>query len=660
VLLLALAHWAWPRGTVVAVWPRLKSMGQRVTLASGATALAAVGGMIGTGLFINHNIKVLNTYQTADEREAQTADYERKYLKYETLPRPVVTDVEFNVDIYPDDRRMDVRGHYLLRNDTQAPITELHVRQGDETVDFIGLELGGATLAEHDKTFDHRIYRFDTPLAPGATTRLDFTSRIWRRGFANGAAATDIVDNGTFVNNFVFAPTIGMNRQDLLQDRTERRRQGLPDELRTARLEDTSAQSENYIRADWVNSRITISTASDQVPIAPGNKVSDVVKDGRRTAVFASPAPILNFFSVQSARYAVAEDMFGDIQLSVYHDPRHAWNVPGMLTAMKASLGYFTENFGPYQFGYARIIEFPGYESFAQAFAGTMPYSESIGFAANVSDPDTIDYVSYVTAHELGHQYWAHQVVGGDMQGSTLLSETLAQYSALMVMQELYGPDKIRRFLKYELDQYLNGRKADVLDEQPLLRVENQGHIHYRKGAVAMYLLQHRLGEDAVNRALARLVERYKFKPAPYPRSLDLIAELRKEATTPEQQALITDLFQKITIYDLKAKEAVTKQMADGRWSTRITIEAGKFYADGKGKETLARLAESIEVGVFTARPEAGAFDTADVLSMKRMPIRAGRQVIEVVTAKKPMFAGVDPYNFYIDRNSDDNQVTVN
>ncbi len=659
VLLLVLSHWAWPRGTVVAVWPRLQGIGRRITLASGATALAAVGGMVATGLVINQNIKVLNSYQTADEREAQTADYERKYLKYETLPRPVITDVVFDVAVFPEERRMAVTGHYLMRNETATPIRELHVRQGDDSVEFTRLDIAGARLAKLDTTFDHRIYRFDTPLAPGATTRLDFTSTVWRRGFSNGAAATDIVDNGTFANNSTFAPIIGMDRSVLLQDRTERRRQGLPDELRTAKLEDTSAQGENYIRADWVNSRITVSTAADQTPIAPGNKVSDTVKDGRRTAVFASPAPILNFFSVQSARYAVAEDRFGDVRLSVYHDPRHEWNVPAMLKAMKTSLGYYTKNFGPYQFGYARIIEFPGYSSFAQAFAGTMPYSESIGFAADVRDPETIDYVSYVTAHEAAHQYWAHQVVGADMQGSTLLSETLAQYSALMVMKQLYGEDKIRRFLKFELDRYLAGRQSDVLDEQPLIRVENQQYIHYRKGSVAMYLLQRRLGEAAVNRALARLVIKYKFKNAPYPRSLDLIAELRKEAKTPEQQALITDLFEKITIYDLKAKEAVTKRTADGKWTTRITIEAGKFTADGKGKETPAKLAESIEVGVFTARPETGAFDTANVLSMKRLPIRAGKQVIEVETAKKPLFAGIDPYNFYIDRDSDDNLVPV-
>lgn len=659
VLLLCLAHWLWPRGSVVAVAPRIKGAPARITRTSGGVALAAVGAMVGTGAVIHHNIKVLNTYRTSDEAEARLANYERAYLKYETLPRPVVTDVAFDVAIDPAARRMDVTGHYLLRNDSGQPIREVHIRQGDSDVRFTRLDLAGASLAKHDTFFAHRIYRFATPLAPGAATRLDFASVVHRRGFANDGVETDIVANGTFVNNFTFAPIIGMDRRGLLADRTERRRQGLPAELPMARLEDARAQGENYIRADWVNSRITISTVADQVPIAPGNKVSDTVKDGRRIAVFQSPAPILNFFSVQSARYTVAEKRVGDVVLSVYHDPRHAWNVPAMLKAMETSLGYFTANFGPYQFGYARIIEFPGYSSFAQAFAGTMPYSESIGFAADVRDPDTIDYVSYVTAHEFGHQYWAHQVVGGDLQGATLLSETLAQYSALMVMKQLYGEDKIRRFLKYELDRYLAGRKSDILDEQPLLRVENQPYVHYNKGSLAMYLLQHRLGEDAVNRALSRVIARYKFKGAPYPRSLDLVTELRREATTPEQQALITDLFETITLYDLKAKSAKATRNADGTWTTRIMVEAGKFTADGKGAETPARLAENIEVGLFTARPGQGAFGRANVLTMERKPLRDGRQEIAVVSKAKPSFAGVDPYNYYIDRNADDNLVTV-
>ena len=306
-----------------------------------------------------------------------------------------------------------------------------------------------------------------------------------------------------------------------------------------------------------------------------------------------------------------------------------------MLNAMGTALDYYRAHFGPYQFNYARIVEFPGYASFAQAFAGTMPYSELIGFNANTDDPEKIDLTTYVVSHEMAHQYWAHQVIGADMQGGTMTSETLAQYSALMVMKHLYGPDKIRRFLKYELDNYLQSRQGEVVEEVPLERVENQAYIHYRKGAVVMYLLQERLGEDAVDRALARFLARFRFKGAPYERSVDLIDEFRKEAKTPEQQQLITDLFEKITLYDLKVTDASTRKDGDG-WTTTLTVAADKYYADGKGDETKTSLAEPIEVGLFTARPGLGAFSAKDVIVMGREPVRSGVQKIILHSKAKP------------------------
>jgi len=227
-----------------------------------------------------------------------------------------------------------------------------------------------------------------------------------------------------------------------------------------------------------------------------------------------------------------------------------------------------------------------------------------------------------------------------------------------MVMKRLYGPDKIRRFLKYELDGYLSARKGEAVEELPLERVENQAYIHYRKGAVAMYLLQERLGEAAVNRALARFVAKFRFKGAPYLRSTDLIDEFRKEAKTAEQRQLIADLFEKITLYDLKVKEAVTRKEGDG-WTTTLTVTAGKYYASGKGKERPAKLSDAIEVGLFTARPELGAFSTKDVVLLKREPLHDGTQRLTLHSKAKPLFAGVDPYNFYVDRNSDDNLIAV-
>jgi ABC-2 type transport system permease protein len=654
VILIVIAHLLWPRGTDLALGTRFRKIRERLTVAPIAIAGAAAVVMAVTGAYAYQNIKVINPYLTSDEVEKMTADYERKYLRYEDLPRPTVTNVKLDLQLYPKERRLMAVGRYDLRNDSGAPISEIHIRQGNRDTEFLKLDVAGASLASNDKDFQYRIYRFATPLAPGATTTMTFASRLWRRGFRASSPATDIIENGTFANNADFAPLIGMSRQGLLSDRTQRRRQGLPAELRMAKLEDLKATKENYVDADWVMSDITLTTDAGQVPIAPGSKVSDTTANGRRTAHFVSNAPILHFFSVQSADYKLAERDHNGVKLSVYYNDGHDWNVQKMLKAMGTSLDYYRANFGPYQFDYARIIEFPGYSSFAQAFAGTMPYSESIGFVANTDDPEKIDFTTYVIAHEIAHQYWAHQVIGANMQGGTLTSETLAQYSALMVMRKVYGPDKIRRFLKYELDQYLASRKGEAVEEVPLNRVENQQYVHYRKGSVAMYLLQERLGEDAVNRALSRFLARFRFKGAPYLRSVDLIDEFRKEAKTPEQQQLITDLFDRITLYDLKVTEASTRKQGND-WLTTLTVGASKYYATGKGVETKAKLSEPIEVGLFGARPGLDEFSGKDVILMQRQPLRDGSQKIVLRSRRKPTFAGVDPYNFYIDRNSDDN-----
>jgi aminopeptidase N len=451
-----------------------------------------------------------------------------------------------------------------------------------------------------------------------------------------------------------------MDRNGLLTDRVKRRKYGLPSELRMAKLEDRSAQARNPTSgAGWITSDITVSTDAGQTPIAPGAKVSDVTTGGRRTARFVTTAPILAFFSVQSAAYAEKSLDADGVKLTVFHDPKHAYNVDRMLKAMKLALDYYRANFGPYQFDHARIVEFPGYATFAQAFAGTMPYSESIGFLADARDEDEIDYVTYVTAHEVAHQYWAHQVIGADMQGSTVLVETMAQYSAMMVMKKLYGEDKMRRFLKYELDNYLRSRGGEAIEELPLQRVENQGYIHYRKGSLVMYLLQDRLGEDRVNAILADFIRQHRFKGAPYPRSVDLVDGLKSLARDNSERQLVADLFERITIFDLKARDATTRKLADGRWETLMTVDAGKFHADGKGKETATPLSDLIDVGLFEARPGIGKFSKADVDLFERRPIRSGEQQIRLVSKRKPAFAGVDPYNKYIDRNSDDNVVAV-
>ena len=657
LVMAVLAHLLWRRGTETRLTPRLKALPRRAISGAGALGLAGILTSAATGGYLYNQMNVENTYRNTDTLEAMVADYEKEYLQYADLKQPSITDVTLAIDLYPAERRMEASGSYALINDTGAPVETLHVRLFDENAQLLEVDVPGATLESNDETYKHRIYRFDTPLAVDETASLTFKTRIWHKALSTSGYGTRMVENGTFLNNSEFAPQIGMNAQGLLTDRATRRSYGLEPELRPAKLEDPKGLEHNYVRADWVNSDITVTTSADQVPIAPGKRISDVTEGDRRIARFQSTAPVLNFFSVQSSDYEVMKRMSDEVELQVYYDPQHPYNAERMVDALDASLGYYRANFGPYQFDHARIIEFPGYDSFAQAFAGTMPYSEAIGFLANLADPGEIDYVTYITAHEAAHQYWAHQLVAAEQQGGPMFLESLAQYSALMVMKEMYGEDQMRRFLKYELDSYLSARGSETLEELPMERSENQGYIHYRKGSVVMYLLQDRLGEDRVNAMLAGLLDRFRFKGRPYAGAKDLVDGFYSLARNDDERALIRDLLQKITVYDLKAEEATVKELDDGRFETTITIAATKFYADGEGVETEAPLDDIIEVGVFTERPGAGVFASENVLLMERRPITSGTQSVRVVTRERPTWVGIDPYNKYVDRNSDDNLV---
>jgi ABC-2 type transport system permease protein len=659
VMLAVLAYALWRRGTTVALRPRLERV--RTRLRGGALALfgAATLAWIGCGAFIYYNTNILNRYVTASEHDAILARFEQQFLRYETLPQPRITAVTLDVQLYPRDTRAVTTGSYRLQNRTPAPITALHVTY-PERVTLDRLELAGATVDQAWPEYHYRIYKLDPAMQPGEIRELRFATTLAERGFPNGEPLTRIVANGTFLDNSEITPDIGVSRNGLLKDRAKRRKYGLPPDLRPPTLEDDRGRARNEFIAssDWVDADITVTTDADQTPIAPGYTLSDTTANGRRTAHFKPDAPINHFFSVQSARYEVRRDRWQGVDLAVYFHPGHGYNVDRMLKAMAASLALFSEQFSPYQFRQARILEFPAYATFAQSFANTIPYSESIGFIARLDDPAKVDIVSYVTAHEIAHQWWGHQLVPSNQQGASMLVESFAQYSALLVMEHMYGKDQIRRFLKYELDRYLRSRGGEVVEELPLARVEEQPYIHYQKGSLVMYWLKEVVGEAKVNRALAALLTQYAFKAAPYPNTLDFLRLLRAEAG-PEHDALITDLFERITLVDARATGASAVQRPDGKYEVTLAVDARKLYADGKGVESEAPLNELFDIGVFTAEPGTPGFTAGSVLHMERQLIHTGQQTVTIVVDQRPAYAGVDPYNKRIDRNSDDNLTAV-
>lgn len=343
--------------------------------------------------------------------------------------------------------------------------------------------------------------------------------------------------------------------------------------------------------------------------------------------------------------------------IEIYVDKKHGYNTDRMITSVQKSLDYYTTQFTPYQHKQVRILEFPGYQSFAQSFANTIPYSEGIGFIADLRDKDDIDYVFYVTAHEMAHQWWGHQVIGANVQGASMLMESLSQYSALMVMEKEYGRDKMRRFLRYELDRYLSGRGGEAIEELPLARVEGQQYIHYNKGSLVFYRLRDELGEEALNRALKRYLQDKGYQQAPFTTSSELLAYIRAEAPQ-DKQALITDLFEKIVFYDNRVTQATAVKRPDGQWDVTMQLHLAKLESDGKGKESARAYDEPVEIAIFARAPGAKEKDEKVVFTDKRM-LSGSDPVITITVKEKPFEVGVDPYNKMIDRVSRDNRKEV-
>jgi hypothetical protein len=654
LLLLLAANLLWPRGTDQGLVARFRNVRLgRASIAVVALAFLMFGG---TGTWIVYNTLVLNTFTTEAELERRLADYEKRYFRFARLPQPSVAAVKLDVSLYPDELRAEVRGSYRLVNATSQLIHRVHLRLMNPDLQIAALDVQGARLEHNDPEANYRIYRLDRPMQPGEQRSLSFHTLRQQQGFRADGNEMKLAPNGTIVDTLALTPRIGMSDAGLIEDPATRRRHGLPETPPFPRLGDTAATDlvPSGPDAGFTAMDIIVSTSADQVPLSSGRRVSDRIIDGRRIARFVSDAPTKNLVPIQSARFAVARQDAGGVDLSIYHHPPHSWNVRRMMTAMRAALDYFSSAFGPYQFGQLNIVESP-YGEGGHAYPNNLSIGAAM-FAMNLQDPEQLDMVTMLTAHEVAHQWWGHQVLGARMQGGSLLYETLAQYSALMVLKKLRGDEDIRRFLKFQLDRYLSGRRTQLLAEQPLSRVEiSQQHIAYGKGALAFYLLQHRLGEAAVNRALRRFVNRYRFAPAPYPRSLDLIALLRQEARTAEDQALITDLFERVTLYDLKAGNAGAARRRDGKWIVTVEVEARKFYADALGNQREASLAEPISLGVFTADPASTLFTSRDVLLLEARPISSGRQTLHFVTDRKPSHVGIDPYNHHVDRIPADN-----
>ena len=657
LLLAVAARLAWVRGRESGVATRFRLARLRFTRVAASAAALAVALVLGLGGFVFYNTNVLNEYVTDDEMVRRRAEYERRYGEYEGKPQPVPVHTELRVELHPGRSAATMRGSYRLVNRSDVPIDSVHLEPAFYVETRVTFDRPASLVAADDE-LGHDIWALGEALQPGDSMTLGFDVRFERRGFrssglrSNGAGQA-ILENGTYLTGSAL-PVIGYQPRRELWSAEDRRTHGLPRQLTLPPPGDIDPHLAAGAPATF---EAIVGTDAGQVAVAPGELRRTWTEGGRRYFHYVSDVPIGGMHVFFSADYAVHRERWRDpdtradsvgtarhfvrakpagqaTDIQVYVHPGHAQHLERLLRGVRASLDFYSAQFGPYPYPFLQVVEQPG-NFFGMGVDGSGVITAGEGFFLLDPQGDGFDAIFEVVAHEVGHQWWAIQLEPAFAEGGGVISEGLAWYSAMRLVQHEKGREALRRFMSRMRQP---NPWPPIRTGLPLLRAIDPW-ASYRKGPYAMYALSEYVGEDRVNGALRSLVEK---KAGSLATTLDLYREL--QAVTPDSlHSLLHDLFEVNTFWTFDTKRASAARTETGAWRVTLDVAARKVVADSAGVETEMPMNEWVEIGIFAAAEPGEVL--GEPLYVRKHRIRSGRQTITVMSSQRPARGGIDPYN---------------
>jgi ABC-2 type transport system permease protein len=634
------------RGKERSLEVRLRMARARLTRPTVGVAAAAIGLILAVGGFVFYNTNVLNAYETPSDRTRRRAEYEKRYGRYGGIPQPRVIATNLRVEIYPEQREVQINGTYKLLNRGEVAIDSIHLAASAETeTRSVRFDRQALPVIE-DKELGHRIYALAQPLQPGDSVQLSFEVHYQPRGFRNRGETTLLAANGTFFTSEDLLPAIGYQRNRELNDAGPRRTHGLSRRSLFPSLDDVGARQIGD-RIERETFEAIVGTSENQVAVAPGLLKRTWTEGGRRYFHFATDVPIHEQYGIMSANYNLREAQWKDVAIRIYYHPRHAASMDRIVRGVEKSLAYFTGQFGPYPSRQLTIVEQPSRGWGAHAEPTMIWYRGDFPLLSPRADRG-FDLPAVVMAHEVGHQWWGHQLVPAYVEGAGLLVEGLAVYSAIQFLRATDGDKPLLAYLHVLRQDYEVPRTRAL---PPVLRA-NDRFLYYRKGALSIYAMSEYVGADKVNGAVRRLFKEHTREGAPLATTLDLYREL--QAVTPDSlRTLLHDLFEANIYWNLEMKAARADSLPSGEWRVTLEVLASKVEVDSAGAETPIPMDDLIEVGLWA--PSGDGDWPRKPFYLQKYRIKSGKQTITVTVSQQPNLAGIDPRFLMVDLLPEDN-----
>ena len=658
VLLVVLTSMMWRQNIETSFKHRLAIAKQRMTKQVRMVIGVTVVLWICVGAFILYNQHVLNVNNSQDQQLSERAEYEKRYQVYDQRLKPVLTHMDIQMDFYPNERKVNLKGRYLLKNESSEAIDEITYSFTNKRVTTLNhLDLSRNNISKvADVERGFYVHALNQPLHPNDTISLIFDLVFDADGFSTNNAKQELATNGTYIYSSSFYapnyfPHVGYNRFLEITTNATRADYGLHEKSMLPPPTDEKIRTRHGV--DYMTLNAVLSTVSDQTAITNGDLKTSWTTNNRNYFHYQSDMLMANSLAFISGEFERISDRVGDVDIELYYDAKHAYNIDRMMKGMKKSLLYSEANFTPYPFKNLRIVEatihgYPG-RGTASSLPSMFTWQEFGGFISNLEDTSMIDVVFNTTTHEMAHQWWGNMMQPAFAEGVGVLSETLSQWVRLKLMEAEYGKSKTEQFLELEMNSYLRARQRDLQGERPMATNLNQAYLNYRKGSIVMYTLGKYIGEDAVNRALKRLADDYSNQMKNFPTTVELLNYFRDE-TPDSMQYLITDLFETITLHDNQMISATFSE-DDDSYLLQLEMSSKKFRSDSIGNQTEIAVNDLIPVVVFG--------ENEKIIYDKLHRFDDTKKTIKLKLEEKPESAGIDPFLRLIDRKREDNRMTV-
>lgn len=243
-----------------------------------------------------------------------------------------------------------------------------------------------------------------------------------------------------------------------------------------------------------------------------------------------------------------------------------------LASEISAALEWYAMHFGPPPLSSLTVSPIPG--NFGQGFPGLL-YLSTLAFLDEKERPESVRsntlrlfYSEILSAHEAAHQWWGN-LVGSATYHDEWISEALANYSAIMVLERRKGAKAAEQVLEEGLRalrmQY-GGKIVEAMG--PItwgVRLRSETGIDpwriitYDKGSWVIHMLRRRMGDQAFLSMLGELRKRHEMSAVSTDQFRQLAAEFSpKDAPDANLEGFFDTWVYSTGIPTLELKTAVS------------------------------------------------------------------------------------------------------